>query len=110
MRRLGGRLLITLVLLAVATSAAWTTAHARSRAGGTRWVHSHGSATVVTGSRLGLRPASAEPDAGASKEPPLVLGRSGIPIDGTVDDPSGVPTDWLSRIGMIWMARYLGVR
>ena len=110
MRRLGGRLLITLVLLAVATSTAWTTAHARS-SGGARWVRSsHVSASVVIGSRPGMRPASGEPDGGAAKIPPLILGRSGIVDQEPVDDPSSGSGNWFSRIGAIWMARYLGVR
>ena len=109
MRRPSGRLLITLVLLAVASSAAWTTAHARPR-DGARWVRSHVSASVVIGSRPGMRPASGEPDVGASKQPPLVLGRSGIVDEEPVDDPSSGLYGWVSRIGMIWMARYLGVR
>lgn len=109
MRRLGGRLLITLVLLAVASSAAWTTAHARS-SGGARWVRSQASASVVIGSRPGMRPASGEPDGGAARIPPLIVGRSGIVDQEPVDDPSSGSGSWFSRIGMIWMARYLGVR
>lgn len=108
MRRLSGRLQITLVLLAVASSAAWTTAHARPREGA-RWVRSYTSASVMVGSRPGMRPASGEPDTGASKLPPLVMGRSGIAGEEPADDPSGGSSGWLSRIGMIWMARYLGV-
>ena len=107
MSKSSSRLLITLVLLAVATCAAWTNADARSSQGA-RWVRSHVAASVV--SRPGARPASGEPDGGASKDPPLVVGRSGIVVAEPADDPSGGLSDWFSRIGMIWMARYLGVR
>lgn len=107
MRKPSSRLLITLVLLAVATLAAWTTAHARPRQGA-RWVRSQVAASVV--SRPGARPASGEPDGGASKNPPLVVGRIGVIVEEPDDDPSIGPGDWFSRIGMIWMARYLGVR
>jgi hypothetical protein len=103
------RLLITLVLLSVAASAAWTTAQARPREGA-RWGRSYVSGSVVIGSRPGVRPASGEPDTGASKTPPLVSGRTGTIVDEPVDDPGNGPGVWFSRIGMIWMARYLGPR
>jgi hypothetical protein len=110
MRKLSGRLLITLVLLAVATSAAWTPAHARSR-DGTRWVRSHATASVVIGSRPGMRPASGEPDSGAQKTPPTVTGRSGLAgdFDASVVGQPGGASNWFRGISMIWMARYLGV-
>ena len=103
------RLLITLVLLAVAaTAACWTTAQARPR-WVTHWGRSHVSGGVVIG-RPGMRPASGEPDTGASKNPPLVLGRTGTIVEEPVDDPGNGPSVWFNRIGMIWMARYLGGR
>ena len=111
MRKSSGRLLITLVLLAVASAAAWAPAHARTLAG-TFWVRSHTSVSVTVDRRPGMRPASGEPDSGGMKEPPLVTGRSGY-ISGEEDpvvEPAGGAMDWFSRIGMIWMARYLGVR
>ena len=111
MRRSSGRLLITLVLLAVASAAAWVPAQARPREGA-RWVRSYVSVSVTVGSRPGLRPASGEPDAGGMKTPPQVTGRSSY-IDNDEDPvggPEGGAMSWFSRIGMIWMARYLGVR
>ena len=109
MRRPSSRLLITLVLLAVAATAAWTPAHARPREW-TRWVRSNTSASAVIGSRPGMQPASGEPDSGAQKTPPQMIGRNG-PFDGAEDpvDPSDGAAVWFARIGMIWMARYLGV-
>jgi hypothetical protein len=110
MRTSSSRLLITLVLLAVALSAAWTPAHARPR-DGTRWVRSYTSASVVIGSRPGMRPASGEPDSGAQKNPPPTIGRSG-PVDDTEDPvvgPQSGVMSWFSRICMVWLARYLGV-
>jgi len=46
------------------------------------------------------------------KTPPQVTGRSSY-IDNDEDPvggPEGGAMSWFSRIGMIWMARYLGVR
>jgi hypothetical protein len=107
MHRPSSRLLITLVLLSVAATAAWTTAQARPSSGA-RWVRSHVSTSVVIGSRPGMRPASGEPDVGATKNPPLISGRSGIIDEEPADDPGSGSGSWLSRIGMIWVARYLG--
>src|SRR5258706_14194751 len=106
MRRLCSRLLITLVLLAVAASAVWTTAHARPREGA-RWARSYATAGVMIGSRPGARPASGEPDAGASKNPPLVSGRIGGAVEEPGDDPSGGSYGWPSRTGGTLSARDL---
>lgn len=105
MRIPSGRLLITLVLLAVVSTAAWTTAHARPRVGALLG-RSYTSASVVIRSHPGLRPASGEPDVGATKTPPFVTGRSRIADDETITPG----LNWFSRISRIWMARYLGVR
>jgi len=110
MRKSNSRLLITLVLLAVASAAAWTPAHARPREG-TRLVRSHAVASVAVGSRPGMRPANGEPDVGLTRTPPYVTGRSGTFTDEEpVVDPLSRTLNWFSRIGMVWMARYLGVR
>ena len=103
------RLLITLVLLAVAASAAASTAHARQlrHSFGDR---SHATAGVMIGSTLGARPASGEPDGGATKDPPLItqaqIVNSELDGGGTYETVS----DWFQRIGLFWMARSLGVR
>ena len=110
MRRPSSTLLITLVLLAVAATAAWTPAHARPREG-TLWVRSNTNASAVIGSRPGMQPASGEPDSGAQKTPPQLIGRNG-PFDGAEDpvvDPADGAAAWFARISMVWMARYLGV-
>jgi hypothetical protein len=105
MRIPSGRLLITLVLLAVASTAAWTTAHARPREGALGG-RSYTSASVMIRSYPGMRPASGEPDTGAQKNPPLVTGRADI-----VDQETITPgSNWFPWISRIWMARNLGVR
>src|SRR6266540_2034575 len=103
-----GRLLIMLVLLATALTAAWTTAQARPREG-TRSVRSYSTASALIVSQPGARPASGqgEPDGGATKIPPVITGGTGLVSDeeGT-DSPASVWFSWISRI---WMARLLGV-
>ena len=106
MRIPSGRLLITLVLLTVATTATWTTAHARSREGA-RLGRPYAYANVVIRSTPGMRPASGEPDVGATKNPPTVLGRTDLAVDG---EPVADGSIWFQWISRIWMARYLGVR
>lgn len=106
MRISSGRLLITLVLLAVASTAAWTNAHARPREGAL-WGRSSVSASVMVRSYPGMRPASGEPDTGAQKLPPQISGRADIVIDDETTTPGANWFPWISRI---WMARYLGVR
>jgi hypothetical protein len=106
MRIPSGRLLITLVLLAVASTAAWTTAHARPREGALGG-RSCTSASVMIRSYPGMRPASGEPDVGATKNPPFVTGRTQIVEDEETIAPGSNWFPWISRI---WMARYLGVR
>ena len=68
--------------------------------------HSVASADIVIRTSPGMRPASGEPDQGAQKNPPLVLGRSQIADDETIT----VGSNWFPWISRIWMARYLGVR
>ena len=110
MRNSFHRLLITLVLLAVACTAAWMPAHAQLR-NATLGVSSTASAAVTIGARPGMQPANGEPDAGSTKSPPSITGRSLIYTDA---DSFGVLSggwgSWFSRISMIWVARYLGTR
>lgn len=104
------KLLITLVLTAVAASTTSTAAHARLRL--TLGVRSHASVGVMVGSSVAARPASGEPDAGSSKNPPLVIGQTQIvspSFDGGATANDAI-SGWFQRIGMIWMARLLGVR
>src|SRR6266850_1424275 len=99
MLKSSSRLLVTLVLLAVASAAAWAPAHARSREG-TRWVRSYPGVSVTVGSRPGVRPASGEPDVGASRTPPQVTGRSSSVV-GEDEDLGGAASgaaSWFSRI------------
>ena len=102
------RLLITLVLLAVAVSVVSTVAHARMGRLGPG-LRPHQSVSVMIGSSVGARPASGEPDAGSSKNPP-VIGQSQIVNPYSDGGGSAAISVWIQRIGMIWMAQYLGAR
>ena len=101
-----GRLLIMLVLLATALSAAWTTAHARAREW-TSSARSYSTASAMIVSHPGVRPANGEPDTGLTKNPPIVTGRTGLGGEDDANSPVSVWFPWISRV---WMARFLGVR
>jgi hypothetical protein len=104
MRNHRSRLLITLILLAVVMTTAWTTAHARPRFG------SPSGSTTLISARPGVRPASGEPDVPDTKIPvtPHALGVS-QPEAGASSRTLSV-FERLGWIGRIWMASYLGVR
>ena len=114
MRNVTGRLPLIVVLVVVAASAAWTTVDARSREW-TRSVRSQAPASTVFGSSRYVRPADGEPDVGSIK------GTLPTPPSGGHDQPAlneggdiGASQNsvaaWFARIGMSWMARYLGPR
>lgn len=110
MRNARSKLLIVLVLLVAISTAAWSTADARSRS----WYrngHSDRSASsgsvVAAGSRSGIGVFSGEPD---SSQPTKNAPGTGIasPAAGSL---SGSDQSSLSWANMVWMARFLlGVR
>ena len=112
MRNITGRLPLILVLVVVAASAAWTTANARSREW-TNYVRSQAPASTVVGSSRIVRPADGEPDVGGIKnnQPPSVgHDQPALNAGGDVGSSLSSVAVWFARIGMSWMARYLGPR
>jgi hypothetical protein len=105
MRNHRSRLLITLILLAVVSTSAWTTAHARPPSG------TYSGGTTLLGGRPGARPASGEPDVPETKLPaqPHAVGVSqpDLGANAWTLTTAFERFRWISRI---WMATYLGVR
>lgn len=104
MRNHRSRLLITLILLAVVMTSAWTTAHARPPSGSVS-----GSATLL-GGRPGARPASGEPDVPDTKLPTSTHSLGAYQPSGADAGRWMTTIERLRWIGRIWMASYLGVR
>lgn len=111
MRNARSKLLIVVVLLVAISTAAWSTADARSR----NWYrngHSDRSASsgsvVAAGSRSGIGVFSGEPDSSQpTKNAPTGTGISS-PAEGSL---AGSDQSSLSWANMVWMARFLlGVR
>jgi len=109
MKSIRSRLLIMLVLAAVAVPAFWTSAHARAceRGSSRSWMSAASGTTV---SRSGVRPAGTEGEPDVPQKIPPVIGRStqAPPLEGPNDDMSALML--LRWAGRIWMARYLGMR
>jgi hypothetical protein len=108
MKSVRSRLLIMLVLAAIAVPGLWASAHARACERGSSSIRSAATWTTVT--RSGVRPSgtSGEPDV-PQKMPPVIGHSSDAPpVEGPSDDMSGLSL--LRWVGRIWMARYLGMR
>jgi hypothetical protein len=107
MKSVRSRLLIMLVLAAVAVPAFWTSAQARACARGSSSIRAAATSTTVT--RSGVRPGGFEGEPDVPQKLPPVLGHSADapPVQGP-DDSSTLAL--LQMISRIWMARYLWMR
>ena len=100
------RLLILLVLLAVAATAGWTTALAGEKTGS-----STASSSFERVSKPPAAPASGEPDVGQTPRPSTTKGALSPAQWGNGGSSQGSSADrWLCWIFRMWTIRYLGAR
>jgi hypothetical protein len=98
------RLLVLLVLLSVAATAGWTTAHAGARTGTSY-------ATSVSVSKPPVVPTSGEPDVGQTPHPVTHPGSMSPAPRWEGGNPQGNrPDPWFRWAFRMWKVRYLGTR